>query len=60
MSTKTDMVPTNFKQLRACLQCSLVKSYEQFYENGCENCNHLNMIHKKDVVEDNTSATFEG
>eukprot|EP00959_Pyramimonas_sp_CCMP1952_P278835 5830171-Pyramimonas_sp.AAC.1 len=26
------------RNLRACLRCRLLKSFSQFYENGCENC----------------------
>ena len=56
----SEMVPTNLKQLRACLKCALVKTFDQFYQNGCENCEELNLNGKKDAVEDKTSATFEG
>ena len=34
-------VPNDLKSLRACLRCSLLKSFQQFYENGCENCDHF-------------------
>ena len=28
-------------QLRACLQCKLIKSDSQFHTDGCENCENL-------------------
>ena len=34
-------IPNDLKSLRACLRCSLLKSFQQFYENGCENCDHF-------------------
>ena len=34
-------VPTEFKALRACMRCALIKTLTQFYENGCENCEFL-------------------
>lgn len=30
--------PDKLKQLRACLTCKLIKTSEQWRENGCENC----------------------
>merc|ERR550517_1645683 len=32
------VVPENLNQLRACLQCKLIKTYEQWQDSGCENC----------------------
>ena len=31
-------VPRDLRGLRACLVCSLIKSADQFDEDGCENC----------------------
>ena len=31
--------PTELKKLRACADCHLVKTFEQFRKEGCENCN---------------------
>jgi transcription elongation factor SPT4 len=36
-------LPTTQKGLRACLRCSLIKNFDQFYNNGCENCEPLGM-----------------
>lgn len=29
--------PTKLRQLRACLRCKLVKTYDQFESQGCDN-----------------------
>jgi transcription elongation factor SPT4 len=29
--------------LRACLRCALIKTFEQFHHDGCENCDFLSM-----------------
>ncbi|KAI3465277.1 hypothetical protein Pfo_021940 [Paulownia fortunei] len=37
-------IPTSFgHELRACLRCRLVKTYDQFRESGCENCPFFQM-----------------
>ena len=36
MSVET--VPKSLKQLRACLVCSLIKTFDQFESDGCDNC----------------------
>ena len=33
-----DTVPKSLKQLRACLVCSLIKTFDQFESDGCDNC----------------------
>ena len=33
-----DTVPKSLKQLRACLVCSLIKTFDQFETDGCDNC----------------------
>ena len=33
---ETEIVPEELKGLRACLSCSLVKTEDQFLQNGCE------------------------
>ncbi|EGC29265.1 hypothetical protein DICPUDRAFT_13929, partial [Dictyostelium purpureum] len=43
-------VPPSFKQSRACVDCGLVKTAQQFDENGCENCEGTN----------STTQNFEG
>eukprot|EP00744_Colponema_vietnamica_P007683 GILI01011033.1.p1 GENE.GILI01011033.1~~GILI01011033.1.p1 ORF type:complete len:127 (+),score=21.52 GILI01011033.1:51-383(+) len=52
--------PNSTKRLRACLQCHLVKTHEQFYQDGCDNCHFFNMQNDKNLVESCTSTNFEG
>lgn len=35
-----DTVPKSLKQLRACLVCSLIKTFDQFESDGCDNCEY--------------------
>jgi hypothetical protein len=37
-------VPTNLKALRACKRCGIIKTVEQFMNDGCENCPMLDMV----------------
>jgi transcription elongation factor SPT4 len=55
--------PTELKDLRACMLCSLVLTKEQFLSTGCLNCqkyfkskNYSNV----NFVNECTSSTFEG
>ncbi|KYQ93533.1 transcription initiation factor Spt4 [Tieghemostelium lacteum] len=57
----SSIVPSNFKKSRACLECGLVKTIEQFEETGCENCeDHTPMQGNKPAILQSTTATFEG
>ncbi|KAI9492547.1 Spt4/RpoE2 zinc finger-domain-containing protein [Zychaea mexicana] len=57
----SQVLPTEKKQLRACLLCSLVKTASQFRANGCENCDDLlRMRDYPDRVAECTSSKFEG
>jgi transcription elongation factor SPT4 len=53
-------VPTTFRELRACMVCSLVKTYSQFYESGCDNCGFLSMQENSSRVTECTTVYFEG
>eukprot|EP01098_Paradermamoeba_levis_P014338 TRINITY_DN680_c0_g1_i2.p2 TRINITY_DN680_c0_g1~~TRINITY_DN680_c0_g1_i2.p2 ORF type:complete len:121 (-),score=23.63 TRINITY_DN680_c0_g1_i2:198-560(-) len=55
-----EVLPIEFKRLRACLFCALIKTEQQFKENGCENCPFLEMKNDTDRVERCTSNSFEG
>ncbi|EDW47604.1 transcription elongation factor SPT4 [Drosophila sechellia] len=56
-----DSIPKDLRGLRACLVCSLVKSFDQFETDGCENCEEfLRMKNNKDNVYDHTSNNFDG
>lgn len=56
----SDIIPPNTKHLRACLSCSLLKSLDQFYNNGCENCVKLKLKGDKARIEECTTSAFEG
>nr|DAD45197.1 TPA_asm: hypothetical protein HUJ06_003427 [Nelumbo nucifera] len=60
-------IPTSFgHELRACLRCRLVKTYDQvvvlskFRESGCENCPFFNMDKDHERVVDCTTPNFTG
>ena len=56
-----DSVPKDLRQLRACLVCSLIKSFDQFERDGCDNCESvLTLRRNRDNVYDCTSANVEG
>ncbi|KAF9143245.1 transcription elongation factor spt4 [Linnemannia schmuckeri] len=63
------IIPTDKKQLRACLLCSLIKArtlskthkQEQFFKSGCDNCESLlEMRGHMDRVMDCTSQHYDG
>ncbi|KAK6191319.1 hypothetical protein SNE40_003041 [Patella caerulea] len=59
MSLET--VPKDLRHLRACLMCSLIKTFEQFEYDGCDNCEeHLHMKNNRDNVYECTSSNFDG
>ncbi|KAK9805669.1 hypothetical protein WJX72_010935 [[Myrmecia] bisecta] len=54
-------VPREFgKNLCACGSCRLVKTFQQFLENGCENCPFLGMEGDRERVSDCTTVNFAG
>jgi ABC-type Zn2+ transport system substrate-binding protein/surface adhesin len=54
-------LPTELKALRACMVCTLVKTYGQFIDEGCDNCeSFLKMADRQDRVAEFTSHAFEG
>ena len=53
-------VPNNLRTIRACKRCGLLKTQEQFYEDGCENCPFLDMIDNYDRTNACTTAFFDG
>ncbi|KAL7071945.1 hypothetical protein ACQ4LE_008572 [Meloidogyne hapla] len=59
MSIET--VPSDLRNLRACLVCSLVKTLHQFEMEGCDNCDRFLGI-KGDIEKciECTSANFDG
>ncbi|XP_043720006.1 transcription elongation factor SPT4 homolog 2-like isoform X1 [Telopea speciosissima] len=54
-------IPTSFgHELRACLRCRLVKTYDQFRESGCENCPFFGMDKDHERVVECTTPNFTG
>lgn len=53
-------VPNNMRAVRACKRCGLLKTPEQFYDEGCENCPFLDMADNMERVNSCTTAFFEG
>ncbi|VDM20810.1 unnamed protein product [Hydatigera taeniaeformis] len=55
------IIPTDLRQLRACLLCGLIKTMSQFEMNGCENCeDYLNLQGDRESVYECTSNNFDG
>ena len=51
----------SLRSLRACMVCSSVQAGTKFVSSGCPNSDEfLEMRHSADVVQDCTSAVFEG
>nr|XP_023019213.1 transcription elongation factor SPT4 [Leptinotarsa decemlineata] len=56
-----EAIPKDLRGLRACLVCSLIKSFDQFENDGCDNCDEfLRMKNNSDNVYDCTSSNFDG
>merc|ERR1712142_116887 len=56
-----DCVPNQLRNLRACLLCSLVKTFDQFEMDGCDNCDSfLQLKNNRESVYTCTSSSFEG
>ncbi|KAK2662312.1 hypothetical protein Ddye_000886 [Dipteronia dyeriana] len=61
MGSAPAQIPTSFgHELRACLRCRLVKTYDQFRESGCENCTFFKMDEDNERVVDCTTPNFNG
>ncbi len=61
--------PKELKKLRACVRCSLLKTYDQvsnmfnyqFKESGCENCNaDLDVKSNNQFANNYTTTNFKG
>ncbi|XP_013628582.1 PREDICTED: transcription elongation factor SPT4 homolog 1 [Brassica oleracea var. oleracea] len=54
-------IPTSFgHELRACLRCRLVKTYDQFRDSGCENCPFFKIEEDPERIVDVTTPNFNG
>lgn len=62
MSTsRSYVVPSQHRHLRACMVCSFVQPGNKFRQQGCPNCEFLEMQGADEAhVADCTSAVFEG
>lgn len=56
------VVPLEIAQskLRACMSCSLIKTVNQFNEDGCENCPFLKYDGDKERISLCTTSQFVG
>ena len=36
--------PAEMNGLVSCMSCRLVKTFTQFYEDGCDNCTHVEQM----------------
>ncbi|KAL0207677.1 hypothetical protein P9112_012305 [Eukaryota sp. TZLM1-RC] len=54
------VLPKSVKSLKACLWCGLIKTEEQFIDQGCENCTFLHMEGDPDRVAEVTTTSYEG
>lgn len=56
-----ECIPQSTRHLRACLVCSMVKSFDQFEVDGCENCDDfLQLKNNKEHIYNYTSNNFDG
>lgn len=60
-TTSMQPVYKDLRYARACLCCSLIKTVDQFENDGCENCDFfLNMKNNRHRVYEYTSANYDG
>ncbi|RVX68340.1 Transcription elongation factor spt4 [Exophiala mesophila] len=49
------------RNARACMVCSLVQPYNDFFKQGCPNCESiLTLKNSQDAISECTSQVFEG
>ena len=61
MTRESRRVPSDLRNLRACLVCSLIKNVSMFEAAGCDNCEEfMPMKGNRERVYDCTSSNFEG
>mmetsp|Transcript_9204 Transcript_9204/g.24842 ORF Transcript_9204/g.24842 Transcript_9204/m.24842 type:complete len:138 (-) Transcript_9204:284-697(-) len=53
-------VPTAMRGIRACKRCGLLKTMDQFMNDGCDNCPFLDMVENPERCGLCTTAFFEG
>lgn len=53
--------PSQQRHMRACMVCSIVRTHQQFLQQGCPNCEDiLELIGNPEQINDCTSQVFEG
>jgi len=53
--------PGQQRNMRACMVCSIVRTHQQFLQQGCPNCEDiLELINNPEQINDCTSQVFEG
>ena len=52
--------PSSLKGIRSCKRCGILKTVDQFINEGCENCPFLDMADNPERVNLCTTAFFEG
>eukprot|EP00536_Pseudo-nitzschia_multiseries_P015306 jgi/Psemu1/311932/fgenesh1_kg.855_\ len=53
-------VPNSIRGIRACKRCGILKTLDQFINEGCENCPFLDMVDNPERANMCTSAFYEG
>jgi len=53
-------VPSSLRGIRACKRCGILKTVDQFINEGCENCPFLDMADNPERCNLCTTAFFEG
>jgi hypothetical protein len=46
-------VPNRLRGIRACKRCGILKTLDQFINEGCENCPFLDMVRFEDNFQEN-------
>lgn len=61
MASANNFIPMGqFRNMRACMVCAIIKTQQQFLNNGCPNCAFLELRGNQEGVQDCTSQVFEG
>lgn len=53
--------PSQHRHMRACMVCAIVRTEQQFKQNGCPNCEaFLELANNSDAIQECTSQVFDG
>ena len=52
--------PAEMVGLVSCMGCRLVKTFRQFYDDGCDNCTFLDIREDQHRVAECTTGYFDG